>query len=1043
MSLSVGGKRHGHSQLQVARSHFRSAEHETFTCMGASPRIRGATRWITAFEAAAVSRRRESWCHGARKLQYWFLRKVTRMYRTLHAENYVMTIFLPAFVTSDAQSMRANSQKRPMSSMVSSLIDSTMNVVWGKDTNVKEEEEEEEEQGRHVRRIEPTFSNDDNEAVPPPQRGLVANNISPDSPHACIEINLDFAFLANGDYVDSQFTSLGLEISAAGNGGSDTTRPRVFDTANPVQDDDCGDVNLGSPNRHCPGNGGPGMGNGGNPDGNGPNCTPLGNVLLVPDGKDETCLRRNTQASIMEFEFNPPVTYVRSIGLLGVDSAMLIQTSFLDPQGEARHANVEPPILGANSYQLLSLNVEEVTGPVQKISLIMTQSVAVSSIAFCRALPPLDISTDFPTKDSSLTLASGEGDSISSASSLPPSESKLSEHAALASECTLAKIDFNALPDGTALVSGDYLKDQYKQFYGLEFSAFGGFRNVPRLFDTARVGTAAYGDPDLGSPNQNCPGGGPGFGSGGAPGPNGDNPYQNCNYLGNVLIIQEDNGYEEQPDDNQYGGTMSFDFSPAAQEIYEIELLDIDYAVSIIVVYMDDNGTMQEKSPLEVPLRGNNSLQKIALNEKNVVQLRLNLRSSGAVSSLSFCYSPLEPSLPPSLPTPMPFSSSPSSGPSVTPTLIVPTPSPVDPMPTLQGSESPSPAVLPTVSPTMAESETPPTTDSIPTCPTDFVPKEGPRQCCPANETDQFLKCGPDYPNVDFFRNCVEEESKVEVPFQGNGNCARFGFDFGLKLPEGCQDQGFLSFNDLSDNTGGTSGIVRIGKQTCDCEPFDFPTGSVSISCSSAGTSVNITSTLDAWVVVKSKQPKESTLYSLTAGEGKLVAPINTDSCLVPSTGDSCKQIRFIEFCFMCLGAKPSTTSSTEVVPTDIVQGTSTIPAAEDTVVSTAITTEAVLTTAPTPESTPVPTPAETFAPTPEPSEVPTSGPTLIPTPGPTFPPTLGPTAAPTPVPTAAPTPQPTRVPTPAPTPPPTSSNVQGATGKYYRAMLSFFPHNK
>ena len=261
------------------------------------------------------------------------------------------------------------------------------------------------------------------------------------------------------------------------------------------------------------------------------------------------------------------------------------------------------------------------------------------------------------------------------------------------------------MPDGTKLVGGDYLHEQFKPFYGLEFSASGGLRNVPRLFDTAKVGTAAFGDPDLGSPNRNCAGGGPGFGSGGAPGPNGDNPYQNCNYLGNVLIIQEDNGYEDQPDDNQYGGTMSFDFSPVAQEIYEIELLDIDYPVSITVVYMDDNGMMQEKPPLDVPLRGNNSLQKIALNEKNVVQLRLNLRSSGAVSSLSFCYSPLGPSLPPSLPTPMPFSSSPSSGPSVTPTLV-PTPSPVDAMPTLQGSESPSPVVLPTVSPTMAQPPT-------------------------------------------------------------------------------------------------------------------------------------------------------------------------------------------------------------------------------------------------------------------------------------------------------------------------------------------------
>ena len=45
----ISGERHRHFQLQVVRSHFRSTEHETVTCMCASPRIRGATRWIAAF----------------------------------------------------------------------------------------------------------------------------------------------------------------------------------------------------------------------------------------------------------------------------------------------------------------------------------------------------------------------------------------------------------------------------------------------------------------------------------------------------------------------------------------------------------------------------------------------------------------------------------------------------------------------------------------------------------------------------------------------------------------------------------------------------------------------------------------------------------------------------------------------------------------------------------------------------------------------------------------------------------------------------------
>jgi hypothetical protein len=128
---------------------------------------------------------------------------------------------------------------------------------------------------------------------------------------------------------------------------------------------------------------------------------------------------------------------------------------------------------------------------------------------------------------------------------LPSNSPTVSPNATLSKETmllgsTVAEIDFNSLPDGKKLVGGDYLHEQFEPFYGLTFSASRGLLNVPCLFDTAKVGTAAFGNPDLGSPNQNCVEGGPSMGNGGAPGPNGNNPYQNCNYLGNVLVIQED-----------------------------------------------------------------------------------------------------------------------------------------------------------------------------------------------------------------------------------------------------------------------------------------------------------------------------------------------------------------------------------------------------------------------------------------------------------------------------------------------------------------------
>jgi hypothetical protein len=71
-------------------------------------------------------------------------------------------------------------------------------------------------------------------------------------------------------------------------------------------------------------------------------------------------------------------------------------------------------------------------------------------------------------------------------------------------------------------------------------------------------------------------------------GKNGENPFQNCDYLGNMLIIQEDNKYGEQPDDNQDGGVVMMDFSPMVD-------LNVDYPVSIVIVYKNDEGKVKQK----------------------------------------------------------------------------------------------------------------------------------------------------------------------------------------------------------------------------------------------------------------------------------------------------------------------------------------------------------------------------------------------------------------------------------------------------------------
>ena len=147
-------------------------------------------------------------------------------------------------------------------------------------------------------------------------------------------------------------------------------------------------------------NAGPGKGEEGEPDGNGPNCNPLGNVLIVQE-PGEPCPDDNVDGGVMEFEFDPPVDYVKNIGLLDVDYSTVIKIKYLDEDNETKKEKISVPILGDNSYQLLPLDVEKVTGPVKSLSLIMTRSAGVSSLTFCYTPSSTPAATNKDAADSS------------------------------------------------------------------------------------------------------------------------------------------------------------------------------------------------------------------------------------------------------------------------------------------------------------------------------------------------------------------------------------------------------------------------------------------------------------------------------------------------------------------------------------------------------------------------------------------------------------------------------------------------------------------
>jgi hypothetical protein len=136
--------------------------------------------------------------------------------------------------------------------------------------------------------------------------------------------------------------------------------------------------------------------------------------------------------------------------------------------------------------------------------------------------------------------------------------------------CPEITLNFN---DG--LTEGQYITDQLKDEYYVVVQAEGGEgtassagAGVARVFNTANPKE----DPDLGSPNGGCVGGGPGVGDGGAP-QIPESEYENCKSLGNVLIIEESGGSD--PDDNEFSGIITFTFTRPAT-ILSVSILDID-----------------------------------------------------------------------------------------------------------------------------------------------------------------------------------------------------------------------------------------------------------------------------------------------------------------------------------------------------------------------------------------------------------------------------------------------------------------------------------
>lgn len=152
-----------------------------------------------------------------------------------------------------------------------------------------------------------------------------------------------------------------------------------------------------------------------------------------------------------------------------------------------------------------------------------------------------------------------------------------------------------------------------------------GAHDVAMIFDTSNPGTF---DPDLGAPNQACPGGGPGEGVGGEPGGLGPN----CKPLGNALIIPtEVPPAPGGPNDDRAGGVITLTFNRPVK-VNMLQLLDIEEN-GLDILMRDPSGT-QIGQIFQPEGLGNNSYEEFVVNIPNVQSIVFMLPGSGAIAGL-------------------------------------------------------------------------------------------------------------------------------------------------------------------------------------------------------------------------------------------------------------------------------------------------------------------------------------------------------------------------------------------------------------------------
>lgn len=203
-------------------------------------------------------------------------------------------------------------------------------------------------------------------------------------------------------------------------------------------------------------------------------------------------------------------------------------------------------------------------------------------------------------------------------------------------------LDWQTDANGNPLLPGQVIDDEFHSATGISITlkAQSDGSNARAVFPSHQPPT----DFDLGTPNETCPGGGPGIGEGGEVG----EPGENCTPQNNILIIPTigdgdgDGFIDGVPDDDADGGLAIFLFSEPVTVDY-LEIIDQeDGETADIRAYSavsgDPGSLITEVSTM--PL-GDNSFQQIALAALGVRRLEVAYKGSGGLASLA--YTPDEP----------------------------------------------------------------------------------------------------------------------------------------------------------------------------------------------------------------------------------------------------------------------------------------------------------------------------------------------------------------------------------------------------------------